>query len=116
MLVTACGDGRAREGGLERGGDEPSSEAEPARGGCRPSSEAEPVRGGVGPRARRSLLGGALDWATPAGCGGHHGAGRALGVCLSKRCSVLVFLQVLSRIPLVVFRGPSGMSSTLTTP
>jgi hypothetical protein len=32
-------------GSLERGGGEPSSEAEPARGGREPSSEAEPARG-----------------------------------------------------------------------
>jgi hypothetical protein len=36
-------------GGLERGGDEPSSEVEPARGRREPSSEAEPTRGGREP-------------------------------------------------------------------
>jgi hypothetical protein len=36
-------------GGLERGGGEPSSEAEPAQGGREPSSEAEPARGCRGP-------------------------------------------------------------------
>jgi hypothetical protein len=37
---------RARvQGSLERGGGEPSSEAEPARGRREPLSEAEPARG-----------------------------------------------------------------------
>jgi hypothetical protein len=72
MPVPACGGGRAREGA--------SSEAEPARGRREPSSGAEPARGGRGPRARRSLLEGALDWATPVGRGGHRGVGRALRV------------------------------------
>jgi hypothetical protein len=41
---------RARvQGSLERGGGEPSSEAEPARGGGEPSSVAEPARGGREP-------------------------------------------------------------------
>jgi hypothetical protein len=34
-------------GSLERGGGEPSSEAEPARGRREPSSEAESARGGL---------------------------------------------------------------------
>jgi hypothetical protein len=37
---------RVRES-LERGGGEPSSEAEPARGGRKPSSEAEPALVGL---------------------------------------------------------------------
>jgi hypothetical protein len=78
MLVPACGSERARE--------EASSEAE-----TNPRARRSPLEGGVDPRARRSLLEGALDWATPAGCGGHHGVGRALGVCLSERCFVFVF-------------------------
>jgi hypothetical protein len=47
MPVHACGDGRACEGGLERGGEGSSSEAEPARGSRVPSSEAELARGGL---------------------------------------------------------------------
>jgi hypothetical protein len=84
-------------GSLERGGGELSSEAEPARGGREPSSEAEPARGGREPsseaetRARRNLLEGAFDWATPVGRGGHRGVGRALCLRLSKRCILLLF-------------------------
>jgi hypothetical protein len=69
MPVPACGGGRAREGGLERGGGEPSSEAEPARGSREPSSEAEPARGGGREHssgaepARGSPLTGPLRWA-----------------------------------------------------
>jgi hypothetical protein len=74
MLVTACGSRCAREGA--------SSEAEPARGRWGPSSEAEPARGGVSPRARRTLLEGALDWATLVGRGGHRSVGRAVCACL----------------------------------
>jgi hypothetical protein len=77
----------------------PSSEAEPARGSCGPSSRRNPLEGGVNPRARRNLLEGAFNWATPVGCGGHRSVGRALCVRLSERCFILVFLQVLSRIP-----------------
>jgi hypothetical protein len=57
---------------------------------------------GVSPRARRNLLEGAFVWATPVGCGGHRSVGRVLCVSLSERCFVLVFLQVLSRIPPVI--------------
>jgi hypothetical protein len=73
-----------------------------------PRAGRSPLEGGVDPRARRSLLEGALDWAPMVGRGGHRGVGRALGVCLSERCFVSVFLQVLSRIPLVVFGDPQG--------
>jgi hypothetical protein len=59
----------------------------------RPRARRSPLEGGVDPRAGRSLLEGALDWAIPAGCGGHHGVGRALGVRLSERCFVLVFCR-----------------------
>jgi hypothetical protein len=102
MPVPACGSRYAREGA--------PSEAEPARGRRGPSSEAEHTRGGLSPRARRNPLEGALasseanplkgafDWATPVGRGGHRSAGRALRACLGKRC-ILLFLQVLSRIP-----------------
>jgi hypothetical protein len=34
--------------------------------------------------------------------------GRAVGACLSERCVVFGFLQVLSRIPLVVLGDPQG--------
>jgi hypothetical protein len=54
-------------GSLERGGGEPSSEAEPAQGGREPSSEAEPARGRRGPSSEaepaRGAFGGSLRWA-----------------------------------------------------
>jgi hypothetical protein len=58
-----------------------------------PSSEVEPARGRRDPRARRNLLEGAFDWATPVGRGGHRSVGHALCVCLSERCFVLVFCR-----------------------
>jgi hypothetical protein len=76
MPVPACGSRCAREGA---------------------SSEAE-----MSPRARRNPLEGGFAWATLVGCGGHRSVGRALCVRLSERCFVLVFLQVLSRIPPVI--------------
>jgi hypothetical protein len=45
----------------------------------------------VSPRARRNLLEGAFDWATPVGRGGHRSVGRALCVRLSKRCVSFLF-------------------------
>jgi hypothetical protein len=62
----------------------------------------------VNPRARRNLLEGAFEWATPVGRGDHRSVGRALCVRLSEGCFALVFLQVLSRIPLVVLGDPQG--------
>jgi hypothetical protein len=47
------------------------------------------------------MLEGPFNWATPAGRGGHRNVGRALCVRLSKRCVLLFFLQVLSKIPSV---------------
>jgi hypothetical protein len=82
---------------------EASSEAE-----TDPRARRSPLEGGVDPRARRGLLEGALEWATPLGRGGRHGVGRAVGACLSERCVVFGFLQVLSRIPLVVLGDPQG--------
>jgi hypothetical protein len=58
-------------GSLERGGGEPSSEADPARGRREPSSEAEPARGRREPSSeaeptRGGLLSGPLRWAAGA--------------------------------------------------
>jgi hypothetical protein len=86
MFVPACGNRSACEGA--------SSEAE-----VNPRARRNPLEGGVNPRARRNPLEGACGWATPVGRGGHRSVGRALCVHLDKRCFVLVFLQVLSRIP-----------------
>jgi hypothetical protein len=66
----------------------------------------------VNPRAVRSPLEEALDWTTLVSRGGHCGVGRALCVRLSERCFVLVFLQVLSSIPLVVLGDPQGCPDT----
>jgi hypothetical protein len=66
-----------------------------------PRARRNPLEGGVRPRARRNPLERAFDWATSVGRGGHRSVGRALCVRLSKRC-VLLFLQVLSRMPPVV--------------
>jgi hypothetical protein len=82
MLVPACGDGRACEGGLERGGDGPSSEAEPARGG--------PWLGHSG------------------GLWGPPRCGPCLGRVLKWEVFCFGFLQVLSRVPLVVLGDPQG--------
>jgi hypothetical protein len=67
-----------------------------------PRARRNPLEGGVSPRARRNPLEGAFDWATSVGRGGHRSVGRALCVRLSKRCVLLCFLQVLSRMPPVV--------------
>jgi hypothetical protein len=48
-------------------------------------------------RARRNLLEGPFDWATPAGRGGHRNVGRALCVRLSKRCVLLLFFTGFKR-------------------
>jgi hypothetical protein len=60
----------------------------------------------VNPRARRNLLEGAFEWATPVGRGDHRSVGRAPCVRLSERCFALIFLQVLSRISPVVLGDP----------
>jgi hypothetical protein len=83
MTVPACGSRCACEG--------PSSEAEPARGGVGPRARRSPLEGGVSPRARWNPLEGAFDWATLVGRGGHCGVGRALRVCLGKRCVLFLF-------------------------
>jgi hypothetical protein len=80
MPVPACGSGCAREGA--------STEAE-----VNPRARRSPLEGDVNPRAWRSPLEGAFDWATLVGRGGHRGVGRALCVCLSERCFVLVFCR-----------------------
>jgi hypothetical protein len=147
MPVPACGSRRAREGGLERGGDEPSSEAEPARGGAGPRARRNLLKGGVSPRARqklleggvsprarrnllegglsprarrklleggmsprarRNLLEGAFDWATPVGRGGHRSVGRALCVCLSKRCVSFLFFAGFKQDSPGCLRDPQG--------
>jgi hypothetical protein len=64
-----------------------------------PRARRNPLEGGVNPQARRNLLEGAFGWATPVGRGGHRSVGCAPCVRLGERCFVLVFLQVLSRIP-----------------
>jgi hypothetical protein len=71
----------------------------PLEGGVSPRERRNPLEGDVIPRARQNPLGGAFDWATLVGRGGHRGVGRALRVRLSKRCVLFRFLQVLSRIP-----------------
>jgi hypothetical protein len=65
MPIPACWSRCAREGAL---------------------SEAE-----TSPRARRNLLEGAFDWATPVARGGHCRVGHALCVRLSERCFDLIF-------------------------
>jgi hypothetical protein len=93
MPVPACGSGRARDEASSEAERNPRAGRSPLEGGVSPRARRSPLDGGVDPRARRSLLEGDLDWATPVGCGGHHGVGRALGVCLSERCFVLVFCR-----------------------
>jgi hypothetical protein len=95
MPVPACGGGCAREGA--------SSEAE-----TNPPARRSPLEWGVDPQARRSLLEGALDRATPVGRGGHRGVGRDLRVRFKWEVFRFGSLQVLSRIPLVVLGDPQG--------
>jgi hypothetical protein len=105
MPVPACGSGRAREGGLERGGGEPSSEAEPARGSREPSSEAEPVRGGREPSSGAEPARGS-PWLGHSG--GSWGPPRyGPGLVRAFKWEVLR-LRVLSRIPQVVLGDPQG--------
>jgi hypothetical protein len=99
---------RAREASSEAETD-PRARRSLLEGVVSPRARRSPFEGGADPRARRGLLEGALDWATPLGRGGRHGVGRAVGVCLSERCVVFGFLQVLSRIPLVVLGDPRAV-------
>jgi hypothetical protein len=73
-----------------------------------PRARRNPLEGGVNPRARRNLLEGAFEWAALVGRWDPRSVGRAPFACLSGMCLVLVFLQVLSRIPLVVLGDPQG--------
>jgi hypothetical protein len=82
----------------------PRARRNPLEGGVSPRARRNPPEGGVSPRARRNPLEGAFDWATLVGRGGHRSVGRALCVRLSKRCVLLLFFQVLSKIP-PVFSG-----------
>jgi hypothetical protein len=91
---------RARRNPLE-GGVSRRVRRNPLEGGVSPRVRRNPLKGGVSPRARRNLLEGAFDWATPVGRGGHRNVDHALCVRLSKRCVLLCFLQVLSRVPSV---------------
>jgi hypothetical protein len=99
MPVPAYGSRRAREGASSEAEMSPRARRNSLEGGVNPRARRNPLEGGMSPRARRNLLERAFDWATPVGRGGHRSVGRALCVCLSERCFVLVFLQVLSRIP-----------------
>jgi hypothetical protein len=82
----------------------PRARRNPLEGGVSPRARRNPPEGGVSPRARQNPLEGAFDWATLVGRGGHRSVGRALCVRLSKMCVLLLFFQVLSRIP-PVFSG-----------
>jgi hypothetical protein len=73
-----------------------------------PRARRNPLEGGVNPRARRNLLEGAFEWAALVGRGDPRGVGRASCVYLSGMRLVLVFLQVLSRVPPVVLGDPQG--------
>jgi hypothetical protein len=99
MPVPACGSRYAREGASSEAEVNPRARRSLLEGAVSPRARWNPLEGGVSPRARRNPLEGAFDWATLVGREGHRGAGRALHVCLSKRCVLFRFLQVLSRIP-----------------
>jgi hypothetical protein len=108
MPVQRAGTGvHAREASSEAETD-PRARRSPLEGVVSPRARRNPLEGGVDPRARRSPLEGGIDWATPLGRGGRLGVGHAGGVCLSERCVVFDFLQVLSGIPLVVLGDPQG--------
>jgi hypothetical protein len=67
-----------------------------------PRTGRSPLEGGVVPRARRSLLEGAFVWATPVGHGGTPRCGPCFVRVFKWEVFRFGFLQVLSRIPLVV--------------
>jgi hypothetical protein len=81
---------QARRNPLE-GGVSPREGRNPLEGAVSPRAWRNPLEGAVSPRARRNLHEGAFGWATLVGCGGHRNVGRALCVCLSKRCVLLCF-------------------------
>jgi hypothetical protein len=104
MLVPACVSRRACEGASSEAEVSPRVRRNPLEGGVSPRARRNPLEGGVNPRARRNLLEGgvslrarqillkgAFDWATLVGRGGHRSVGRALCVCLSKRCVLFLF-------------------------
>jgi hypothetical protein len=93
MPVPARGNGRAREEASSKEETNPRARRSALEGGVDPRARRSALEGGVDPRVRRSPLDGALDWATLVGRGGHHGVGRALGVCLRERCFVSVFCR-----------------------
>jgi hypothetical protein len=95
MSVPACGNGRACEGA--------SSEAE-----ANPRARRSPLEGAMIPRARLNLLKGAFEWAALAGRGDHRSVGRAPVCVLKWDVFSFGFLQVLSRISLVVLGDPHG--------
>jgi hypothetical protein len=73
------------------GGVSPRARRNPLEGGVNPRARRNLLEGGVSLRARQILLKGAFDWATLVGRGGHRSVGRALCVCLSKRCVLFLF-------------------------
>jgi hypothetical protein len=79
-----------------------------------PRARRTPLEGVVSPRARRSPLEGGVGWATPLGRGGRHGVGRALGVCLSEKCFVLVFFAGFKRDSPVCFRDPRAVPDSIS--
>jgi hypothetical protein len=83
---------QARRNPLE-GGVSPREGRNPLEGAVSPRARRKPLEGAVSPRARRNLHEGAFEWATLVGRGGHRNVGRALCVCLSKRCVLLCFFQ-----------------------
>jgi hypothetical protein len=120
MPVPACGNGRACEGASSEAEANPRARRNPLEGAVNPRARRNPLEGGVNPRARRNLLEGgvsararrnllegAFEWATPVGRGDHRSVGHAPCVRLSEMFR-FGFLQVLSRIPLVVLGDPQG--------
>jgi hypothetical protein len=94
--------------GLERGGDEPSSGAEPAQGRRGPSSGAEPARGRRGPSSEAEPARGSPRPGHSDGTWGPPRCGPCLGCVLKWEMSCFGFLQVFNRIPLVVLGDPLG--------
>jgi hypothetical protein len=64
-------------------------------------------------RVRRSLLEGTFEWAALVGPRGLPQRGPCPVCALKQDVFSFGFLQVLSRISPVVFRGPSGLSPTV---